>query len=103
MRKISLPPGFDPQTVQPVAGRYTELVRLAAELLIRPMFFTSSKVAESSSRKEEIYSAPVHVNFVLDNLADAKIFLIVLKCPPLSIIPPMLALIFNIKRGVFGK
>ena len=24
MRKISSPPGFDPQTVQPVASRYTD-------------------------------------------------------------------------------
>jgi hypothetical protein len=27
VRKISLPPGFEPQTVQPVANRYTELCR----------------------------------------------------------------------------
>jgi hypothetical protein len=31
MLKISLPPGFDPQTVQPVASRYTDWAIAAYE------------------------------------------------------------------------
>ena len=37
-------------------------------------------VVERSSRKEDISSGSVHVNFVVDKVAEAQIFLVVLRC-----------------------
>ena len=37
VRKISIPPGFDPRTVQPVASRYTDY---ATQLATKPITYT---------------------------------------------------------------
>jgi hypothetical protein len=44
VRKISSSPGFDLQTVQPVAGRYTDYSKtLKTEILVPCMMFTGCK------------------------------------------------------------
>ena len=35
VRKISLPPGFDPQTVQPVASRYTDFAKIEKSRILK--------------------------------------------------------------------
>jgi len=59
VRKISPPPGFDPQTVQPVASRYTEYVTRPTQSLL-PM----AENCEPGSRISILIHIPLIISII---------------------------------------
>ena len=77
MQKISSPPGFDPRTVQPVAGRYTtELSRSRKNKM-------SSESGMSFMSYTAIYTDPENNN---NNNNNNNIYLLQLGCHPVAVV-----------------